>query len=681
MTWITGGAPSYTASLAEALRQAGALYAAGEWQGAEKLCASILQLDPQQFDAIRLLGIIAAQTNQAPKALDLLGRFVAARPDDPAAHSNYGNVLKLLERFDEALQSYDRALQLKADHVEAHGNRAHLLLALGRFNEALQSYDRALLLKPDYLEAHSNRGNALLALGRFHEALESYQRALLLKPDHAQAHNNRGSALEALGRLDEALLSYERVLRLSPNIAEAHSNRGNVLQALGRFDEALQSYAQALLLKADYVEAHSNRGRALQALGRFDEALRSYEHALRLKSDFAEAHSNRGSALHALGRCDEALPCYERALQLKPDHVEAYSNRGVWHAERNEPQAAIADFTRAIRIRPDFAPAYLNRGYAFLLAGDFANGWSDHEWRWKALRRQVDARYPDRTRWLGHESLNGKTIVLRGEQGLGDTLQFSRYVRQVAALGATVILEAPGELAAVLANLEGLSRLVPRGAPLPAFDYHCPLMSLPLAFRTSLSTIPGRTPYLFSDSVKARFWQERLGPRTKPRVGLVWSGGFRPDQPELWAVNARRNVPLAKLALLRNPEIAFYSLQKGQPAESELAELKVARWLGPDLIDFTQSLHDFSDTAALIENLDLVISVDTSTAHLAGALAKPVWLMNRFDTCWRWLLDRTDSPWYPTARLYRQRRAGDWDEVIERIRIDLFTFTSDFARS
>jgi len=659
-------------SLAEALRHARALYQAGERHGAEQLCTSILQVHPQQLDAIRLLGIISAQTERAPQALELLGRLVAARPDDPVAHNNYANVLLLLERFDEALQSYERAVQLKPDYAEAYNNRGNALQKLVRFEEALRSYERAVQLKPDYAEAYSNHGNVLQELRRFEEALWSYERALQLKPDYAEAHGNLGNALQELRRFEEALRSCERALQLKPDYGEAHMNRGNALRGLRRFEEALQSCERALQLKPDYAEAHINRGNALRGLRRFEEALQSYERALQLKPEYAEAHSNCGVALQELGRFEEALQSYECALQLKPDLAEAYSARGVWHYECHEPESAVVDLNRAINIRPDLAAAYTNRAYAALLMGDFANGWVDHEWRWKVMPHLSDPRYPDRTRWHGDESLTGKTILLHSEQGLGDTLQFSRYAKQVADLGANVILEAPGQLAALLVHLEGLSELVVRGKPLPAFDFHCPLMSLPLAFGTSISTIPAQVPYLVSDSVKTRFWREKLGPWTRPRVGLVWSGGFRPDWPEVWSLNNRRNVPLAKLAALRNAEITFYSLQKGQPAESELTELKARGWQGPELVDFTESLHDFSDTAALIENLDLVISVDTSTAHLAGALAKPVWIMNRFDNCWRWLMNRTDSPWYPTARLYRQQRAGDWDEVIERIRIDLF---------
>jgi hypothetical protein len=264
---------------------------------------------------------------------------------------------------------------------------------------------------------------------------------------------------------------------------------------------------------------------------------------------------------------------------------------------------------------------------------------------------------------------------------LGDTIQFCRYAKHVADLGARVVLEVPRALANLLKNLDGVMQLAVRGEPLPPFDYYCPLMSLPLALKTTLTNIPAQIPYLRSSTERVQYWNGALGQRTMPRVGLVWSGGFRPNQPELWAVNDRRNIPLAKLAALKHPAIEFYSLQKGQPAESELAKLIANNWDGPDLRDYTSELHDFEETAALIEQLDLVISVDTATAHLAGALGKPVWILNRFDTCWRWLLDRTDSPWYPSAHLYRQERPGDWEGVVQKVRSDLEQFANRDQRA
>jgi hypothetical protein len=254
---------------------------------------------------------------------------------------------------------------------------------------------------------------------------------------------------------------------------------------------------------------------------------------------------------------------------------------------------------------------------------------------------------------------------------LGDSIQFCRFVTQVAALGANVILEVPKALYRLFLSLNGVAHLVVQGDPLPPFDCVCPLLCLPLALKITLGEVRMTVPYLCPRAERVTYWREKLGARTRPRVGLVWSGGLRPDQPELKAVNERRNIPLTQLASLKHSGIEFYSLQKGQPAEGELAALRAARWDGPEILDHTQELADFEETAALIEQLDLVIAVDTSTAHLAGALGKPVWLLNRFDSCWRWLLERSDSPWYPSLRLYRQATRGDWEGVVRRVRTDL----------
>jgi tetratricopeptide (TPR) repeat protein len=500
----------------------------------------------------------------------------------------------------------------------------------------------------------------------------------VLNPHNAVAHFNIGSALQELRRLDAALESYDRAIAIDPGFAEAYSNRSVVLKDLERLSVALASCDRAIAIRPGFAEAHFNRGVVLYQLEQFAAALASYERAIAIRPDYPEAHFNQGIVFSDMNQPKPALASYDRAVASRADYVLAHVNRGNVLKELGRIEAAIAAYDRAIAIKADCAGAYFNRSVLYLLTGQFDPGWADFEWRWENQHRfSISAADKPQPRWLGRDPLGGNppagwTILLHAEQGLGDTVQFCRYAKLLAERGATVILEAQAPLLKLLEGLKGVSQLVAAGSALPPnIDYQCPLLSLPLAFQTTLGTIPADVPYLKSSPEKVRFWQEKLGERNKPRVGLVWSGGFRPEQPELWAVNSRRNIPLSKLAPLKHPDIEFYSLQKGQPAESELAELRAGGWDGPELVDFTGLLADFSDTAALIECLDLVISVDTSIVHVAGAMAKPVWMLNRFDTCWRWLLDRSDSPWYPTVRLFRQERPGDWDGVVERVSVEL----------
>jgi tetratricopeptide (TPR) repeat protein len=520
-------------------------------------------------------------------------------------------------------------------------------------------------------QAHHLRALELLALGRPEAALASLERALALRPQLPTAWCERGRVLRLLRRLEPALASYERAIAMHPMLAEALNGRGNVLQELGRHGAALESYERALAINPQMADAYNNRGGALQRLGRHAEAVGSLEQALALKPHFPEAFNNLGNALTELGRFEAALEKYDAALALRPRYAHALNSRANALRCLNRIPESLASFAQALEVAPDHAPGHANRAQVLLLAGDFERGWEEYEWRWRLGNDRPAGREPPQPRWRGDQALKGRTILLHAEQGLGDTIQFCRYAPLVAAAGATVILEVPRPLVALLRSLPGVSALISEGDPLPPFELHAPLMSLPFAFATRLESIPASIPYLRADPQRLRTWQDRLGARTRPRVGVVWSGGFRADQPGLWAVNARRNVSLALLEPLKHPGIEFYSLQKGEPAEAELASLVSCGWPGPRLEDFTAELSDFADTAALIEQLDLVISVDTSTAHLAGALGKPVWILNRYDSCWRWLCDRSDSPWYPTARLYRQERPNEWGSVIERVRSDL----------
>jgi protein O-GlcNAc transferase len=360
-----GGSPALP-TLPQAMRQAAAAYVRGDWVNAEHWCRFILNAEALHFDALSLLGVIAARTRHPVDAADFLGRAVRARPNDATAHNNYGIALKNLGRFDEALRGYERALEIQRDFADAHYNRGNVLKELKRFQDALESYERALAINPGYAEAHVNRGIALQTIGRVDEALGSYERAIAINRNYAEAHHNRGVALLDLGRIDDARVSHERALEIKPDYAEAHNNRGVVLRELRRLDDALDSYERALEIKPDYAEAHNNRGVVLQELGRLDKALICYARALEIKPDYAGASINQGNAFTGLKRFDRALVSYGRAIEINPDYAEAHNNRGNALKELKRLDQALESFERAIAIKPDYAQAYFNLGNALV---------------------------------------------------------------------------------------------------------------------------------------------------------------------------------------------------------------------------------------------------------------------------------------------------------------------------
>ncbi len=594
----------------------------------------------------------------------------AAKHDITTAQDKFRQGVTLHQQgsFAEAEQIYRDILQQDPKSFEAMHLLGIIALQTRKTQQAVELIGKAIGLNPAVPTAHCNLGSALTALQRHEDALASFDKAIALKADLADAHANRAAALNALNRHEQALASCDRAIALKPGYAEAHNNRAHALNALKRHEEAIADCDRAIALRPNYPEALNNRGNALNALARHTEAVASYDKAIAFAPKYAEAYNNRGNALYHLGRAEEAAASYELAIASRPDYAEAYNNRGNALSFLHRCEQAAASYDHAIALKPDYAEALFNKSVLLLLTGRLAEGWRFYEWRTKKSNPIAARDYPQPV-WLGDTGIAGKTILLTEEQGLGDTIQFCRYATLVAQGGARVILEVPPQLTRLAASLEGVAQVAERDAPLPSFDLHCPLLSLPLAFKTELATIPATIPYLKADPDLSKAWKDGLDAKTKRRVGLVWSGGIRPNQPV--SVNQRRNIPLAKFGLLKNPDVTFYSLQKGQPGESELAEAKAGPWNGPDIVDFTGAIGDFADTAAFMDNLDLVITVDTAAAHLAGALGKPVWILNRFDTDWRWLLDRADSPWYPTARLFRQDKPGDWDSVIQRVKAAL----------
>jgi tetratricopeptide (TPR) repeat protein len=611
--------------LPKALNRAVEAYKAGQLAQAEVICKQVISLDHNFFDALYVLAVVQAG----------LGKSA------------------------EALENYDRALVLQPRHAEALSNRGNTLKALKRFDEALDSFDKALAVQPDYPAALSNRGAVLFELARYEEALATYDRSLAIRPDQVVALYNRGGALQKLGRCEDAIASYDRALAINPGLVEAHANRGNSLNALHRYDDALASFDRALALRPDLVEALSNRGNALNGLKRYGDALASYDRAIACQPAHAGAHYNRGTTLHEMKRYAEALVSYDRAIALQPDYPEAFSNRGatLWELKRHDE--ALASYDRAIAVQPEFPEAHWNAASLRLLTGDFERGWEEYEWRWKYKTMALARRNFAQPQWAG-EAIEGKTILLHSEQGLGDAIQFSRYVPLVAGRGARVILEVDRRLQELMFSLDSATQVLSTGESLPEFDVHCPLLSLPRAFHTLLETVPSHTPYLHAPPERLAKWTTRLGPKHGLRVGLVWSGNSAHHRDQA------RSIELSALTPLLDVPATFFSLQKdARPADAAMiAERR-------EVIRIADELADFSDTAAVMAQLDLVISVDTSTVHLAGALGRPVWVLLPYLPDWRWLLDRDTSPWYPTARLFRQDETRRWDSVIRRVQAAL----------
>ncbi len=675
-----------------------ALHQSGQWDAARSGYAQLLAQDPSHSDALHLLGVLACQNAEHARAADLMTQAIAIAPQQADYHYNLGIALQALGRLHDAVASYDRAIALQARYANAHTNRGNALHALGQFDAALASHQQALALDPADAACHSNCGNALQGLGQFdaavacydlalscdpglvdahvnrgnalkalHQpalALDSYARALALSPSHVDACFGQGSAFQATRQWDQALASYDDVLALAPGHAQAHFNRALVLHALKLVHAALAAYARAIACEPLHALAHSNRGVLLHEQKRLDDALASYDSAIAANPAFDGAYYNRANVRKELQQWDAALADYDTSIALNPLHAAAHLNRGNLYYHLGNTTAAVACYDQALAADPDYHEARFNKSIPLLLCGDFATGWAHYAWRWKNPALKMQAKHGAYALWQGQESLQGKTVLLHNEQGLGDTLQFCRYTACVAALGARVVLEVQAPLLVLLQSLHGVSHLMAEGVDPVAvgetIDFQCPLLGLPQAFQTDLHTIPASERYLHSNPAKVHVWHARLGAVQRPRVGLVWSGsvGHRHD--------LQRSIPLQQLLAYLPEGLDYVCLQKElRPADRDTLQACCA------IRCFSEELHDLDDTAALVECMDLVLSVDTSVVHLAGALGKQGWLLLPLVPDWRWLLGRDTSPWYPSLTLYRQNVLDDWDSVLARVRGDL----------
>lgn len=529
-------------------------------------------------------------------------------------------------------------------------------LQLGQFESGADHLAQSLRLNPHQPDSAANRGIALMKLNRPAEALAAFDQALSQNNRLVQTHNQRGKALAALGRHREAETAFAAAVALKPDFAEAQYNHGTELEKLDRPAEALAAFDRAIAHKPDYLKARHNRANALLALQRPEEALTVFDHLIAEGLSTADVHNNRASALIALDRFDEALAATEQSIALDETQAGPYSNRGLCQMYLGRYDEALASYEAALVHDAGFADTYWNMAHVRLLQGDFTRGLELFEWRWKVRPLNRVARQYDQPAWNG-EDLHGKTVLVYAEQGLGDTIQFCRYLPELAARGARVLFEVQKPLMTLVRTLTDEVELIAAGAPPPAFDYHAALMSLPRLFHITLQTITPAPPYLFADAEKSAHWHNRLSPRRAPRIGLVCSGSTTYRR-----VDARRSIALENFAPLFSRPYEFHLLQKEiLPAD----QTALGRW--PQVNCHMGELDDFSDTAALATQMDVVISVDTSVAHLAGAIGRPLWLLLPDVPDWRWQLERSDTPWYATAELFRQPYAGDWATVIDAV--------------
>lgn len=676
-------------AISEMLEHALALHRAGRLAEAEAGYRRVLEIRSRHPDALHLLGALALQVGQTEAAVKLIESAIAVSGKVAQYHGNLGEAKRRLGDLRGALVSYRRALKLDPMSIDTRRNLALLLVASGADAAAVIALQQVLRLDPACGEAHAQFGDWAFRTGNPATAVQCYSRTLICQPNHATAGANRAQALAILGRHDAALAEFRQVLTRFPALTEAHCNLGTLFGGLGdaerarihlchavalgpdraetwfslgnqarsegRYAEAARFYQRSVRIWPHWAEAACNRALALEDLGRHSDAAAILRHTLSLNPDFAVAWSNLGNVHRHLDQDDRAMSCYRRCLAILPNQVQALSNVATIYHDQGNVETAIAILDRALAIMPDSAEARHNRALSRLQKGDLAGGWLDFEARIAAPT--VDSRFPafDQPRWTG-EDLAGRTILLHAEQGLGDTLQFLRYVPLVIARGGRIVLAVQPPLVSLLRNFPGIAELVVIGDVMPAFDCWLPLMSLPLIFATTLKTIPNEVPYLSANSGRRAVWRRRLGDGI--RIGVVWAGS------PLHGNDRNRSCPLTLLEpLLTAPGLRWFSLQKGPRA----ADLTLLGWQDR-MVDLAPVIGDFADTAAIVADLDLVISVDTAVAHLAGALGRPCWLLLPFSSDWRWLRDRHDSPWYPTFRLFRQSRPGDWQAVIEQCR-------------
>ncbi len=536
----------------------------------------------------------------------------------------------------------------------------------GQLQEAEVIYRDILAKEPNNPDALHLLGLIAYQVGNNEVAIELIEKAIEANPTVPDFYNNCGEAYRALGNNELSLKCYKQALEIKPDFAEAYNNMGNALNVMDRNEEATTCFEEAISIRPEFFQAYYNLGNSLQEGGNLEQAVSHYQSAISVYPSYTEAHNNIGIALLELGKHEEAITHYQEAISLNPDYSEANNNLGIALQEIGKHKEAIAHYQKAISLNPGYAEAHFNLSCLYLLLGNFEKGWEEYEWRLKLKSNIEHARSITQPQWDGRP-LNGKTILIHAEQGLGDTIQFIRYIPMIAKAGGNIVVECDAKLSHLFSGYEDITRFIGSGDALPDFDTHASLLSLPNIFKTNLNSTPTDINYIYINDNLVESWKNKLSPLKKQKIGICWQGSVdnRKDHS--------RSIPLKYFSdILNIPEISFVSLQKGYGQDQILSENYTDK-----IADFSSEMDThkkFVDTCAIIENLDLVIGVDTATIHLAGAMGKPVWVLLPYSPDWRWMLNTNDTSWYPTMRLFRQQEPGNWAAVMDEVRIELEKF-------
>ena len=665
---------------------------AGALSKAATLYQEILSSEPRNADALHLLGVLFNQLGNSERAVDLITKGIDANPGATEYHNNLGNALKARGDESAAETSYSHAIALDCCNAQAHTNLGALLEGQGRLEEARICYQRALRFAPNMLQPQLLLGKLAMSSGDYRLSIKHFKAAVRSGSNHAPAHNALGNAFFAAGQNKLAKTSYVRARELDPAFLDPVFNLGNVHLAEANYTTALEYYEQSIPLSAPAADIHNNMGIAYLESGQLEAASKSLLRAIELDTSYAEAHFNLGRVLAKRKAHRRAIESFEKALALKPEYSKALHGLGASRQALGELKDAEEVYRQArsldsentdiwnnlgyvlamlgsregilcleqlVQEQPMSAKAHCSLSAALLVHGDYIRGWREHEWRWELETFTSPKRGFEQPQWQG-ELLHDVPILLHAEQGFGDTLQFVRYASLVAQRGGQVILEVQPALKRLLQNVPGVTECIGKGDPLPEFSCHCPLMSLPFVFATTLETIPSFSldalEEVAAESLSLGVNEEWLN------VGIVWAGNPEHENDALRSMSLTHFLPLAKV-----DAVSFVSLQKGS------ASAQTGGWPS-ELPDPCATSKDFADTAAIISKLDLVITVDTAIAHLAGAMRKPVWILNSHVPDWRWGLQSETTPWYPTARLFRRSHSGGWEEMMNRVVSELGAF-------